>query len=224
MQRLNPDDVAKILIPHFLCELMENERVRLGIDPKDASAEAGWPAELWSAVEREAKPLSKEQWIQAVDVLGLTPTDVVRLFDVYIGKNPSVWVETQEDRPLAICERPVTSPRAVQSGRLVSVDLNPLRPILYHELSEYAGTAAEIIGAAVSLDVYTAREVSIVPSAMPTSLSGDEDRRMRVVRIVQEMSPEKFGLLERVIDKFSRYSAKQLAVAYQHFSLSIKNH
>ena len=223
MQRLNPDDVAKILIPHFLCELMKSERTRIGVDPKDAAVEAGWPAARWTALE-EAKEISKEQWIHASDVLGLTPTDVVRHFDVYISKNPSVWVEAQEERPLAICERPVTSPRAIQSSRLVSVDLNPLRPILYQELSEYAVNAAEVVNAAVSLNVYTAREVSIVPSAMPVSPTGEEDRRMRVVRVIQEMSPEKFGLLERVIDKFSRYSAKQLAVAYQHFSLSIKNH
>jgi hypothetical protein len=40
--------------------------------------------------------------------------------------------------------------------------------------------------------------------------------------IILSLSPEKLALLDRVIDKFRRFSAHELAMAYQHFSLSLK--
>lgn len=223
MQRLNPDNVASVLIPHFLRLVMKAERERIGLVQKDASLEAGWASAQWGAVERGARPLERELWIQAADVLGLTPADVVRHLNTFISKNLSVWIEVVDDTILSVCERPVTSPRVIRSGHVVSVDLNPIRPILYHELSGYAETASDIIGAAVTAGVYAARETFVVPSQMPAHPIMDEDRREHLIRIISEMSPEKFGLLERVVDKFTRFPAKQLAVAYQHFSISVKN-
>ena len=223
MQRLNPDDVAAVLIPHFLRLLMKSERERIDLVQKDASVEAEWPASQWGALERGARPIDKSLWIRAADVLGLTPTDVVRHMNTYILRNPSIWIEVTDQAVLSVCERPVTSPRVIRSGHMVSVDLNPIRPILFHELSSYAETAADIIGAAVAANAYVARETFVVPSQIPAHPIMDEDRRERVVRIINELSPEKFGLMERIVDKFTRYTAKQLAVAYQHFSISVKH-
>ncbi len=202
---------------------MKTERERQGILQKDASLEAGWSAAAWGAVERGARPLDKEQWVSASKTLSISSADLARHLNSYIVENPSIWVETLQDGNLVICERPVTSPRALRSGRVAGVDLNPIRPILYHELSNYVQVASELVHAAVTADFYTSRENTIVPSHSPSHPLMETDRRMHVIQLINEMSPEKFGLLERVIDKFSRYPAKQLAVAYQHFSLSVKN-
>ncbi len=223
MQRLNPDDVAVVLIPHYLRLLMKAERERIGLVQKDASVEAGWSAAQWGALERGARPLDKELWIQAADVLGLTPADVVRQLNAFIARNPSIWIEISDQSVLSVCERPMTSPRVIRSGHVVSVDLNPIRPILFHELSGYAENASEIIGAAVAANAYVARETMMVPSQIAAHPIMDEDRRERVIRLINELPPEKFGLMERIVDKFTRYPAKQLAVAYQHFSISVKN-
>jgi hypothetical protein len=223
MQRFNPDEIACVLIPHFLRALMKTEREQQGIAQKDASLEAGWSAAAWGAIERGARPLDKDQWIQASRALGITTQDLARHLNSFIVNYPSVWVEILEDGDLVVCERPVTSPRALRSGRVAGVDLNPIRPILYHELSNYVQVASELISAAVGADYYTSRENTIVPTHTPSHPIMEVDRRMHIIQIINEMSPEKFGLLERVIDKFSRYPAKQLAVAYQHFSLSVKN-
>jgi hypothetical protein len=214
--------VARVLIPHFLRTLMKTERERIGMVQKDASDEAGWSSAMWGILERGARPLDKDQWISASGVLGLTPAETAGHLNGFIVESPSVWIEILGDGTLSVCERPVTSPRAIRSGRVANVDLNPIRPILYHELSGYVESASEVISAAVSRNFYTARENTLVPSSMPSHPAMEEDRRMRLVRIITEMSPEKFGLLERVVDKFIRYSAKDLAVAYQHFSLSVK--
>jgi hypothetical protein len=223
MQRFNPDDIASILVPHFLRQVMKTERERQGILQKDASVDAGWSAAAWGAIERGARPLDREQWVQAAGVLNVSTKDLARHLNSFIIENPSVWVEVMTDGNIIVCERPVTSPRALRSGRVAGVDLNPIRPILYHELSNFVQVASELISAAVSADYYTSRENTIVPSHTPSHPVMEIDRRAHIIQIITEMSPEKFGLLERVVDKFSRYPAKQLAVAYQHFSLSVKN-
>ena len=102
MQRLNSDDAASAIIPHFLRSVLKAERERIGLSPKDASSEAGWPAAQWGALENGARALDREQWTQAADVLGLTPSDLVRRFDAFIVKNLSIWIEISIHGDLSI--------------------------------------------------------------------------------------------------------------------------
>ena len=226
MHRIDEDNVAGLVIPYFLRTLMRKERERIGHVQTEASFKAGWSSTAWGVIERGARPLDRKQWRQAVKVLGLDIVEIVRRLDAFIGKNPSIWIETQPDNRLSICKRPATSPRVLRSGKVVNVDLDPLRPHLYHELSTYFEEDAEVIAAAVSYDFYNAKPVKIPARDRESSpfMNGtpSKDRREYVVGVIRELSPEKFGLIERVVDKFMRFSASDLARAYEHFSLSIR--
>ncbi len=220
--QIDSDHVARVVIPYFLRSLMRIERERVGLSQREASLEAGWASGVWGALERAARPVDRDQWIQAVGVLSLGTADIVKRLNGFIGKYPSIWLERISAMELEICERPVTAPHIIRSGKVVNVDLNPIRPNLYHELSNYCKDATELIAFAVDLDCYAAREVTLPPSTRDRASSMPEDRREQVILLIREMSPEKFGLLERIMDKFIRYSARELAQAYQHFSLSVK--
>ena len=226
MHRIDEDSVARVVIPYFLRTLMRQERERIGDVQTAASFKAGWSSTAWGVIERGARPLDRKQWRQAVRVLGLRIPEIVRRFDAFVRKNPSIWIESQPDKRLSICKRPATSPRVLRSGKVVNVDLDPLRPHLYHELATYFEEDAEVIAAAVSYDLYKAKPVKLPSGDRESSplVSGTppENRREFVVSVIRELSPEKFGLMERVVDKFMRFSASDLARAYEHFSLSIR--
>ena len=222
MKPLNPDLVAEVVIPFFLRSLMRVERERVNMSQKDAGLRAGWSPTVWSAFERGEHYLDKTSWAVIKDALSLDTATVVRRLNGFINRYPSIWLELQEDG-LTICERPVTSPRGLRSGKVVNFDLNPIRPVLYQELSGYAEIPAEVIAAAVSLDVYKARKTPVVSSSSRVSApSAEVDQLAEIHEIILSLSPEKLALLDRVIDKFRRFSAKELAMAYQHFSLSLK--
>jgi hypothetical protein len=221
--KLEPDRVVKVVIPYFIRSLMRIERDRLGLAQKDASISAGWSPAVWGALERGAKPLDRDQWTDAVAVLHLETSDVVKRLNAFINKFPSIWLEKIAKDTLSICDRPVTSPRILRSGKVVNVDLNPLRPNLYHELSAYSAEPTDIIAFAVDLNFYAAQPILLPPSGGRERISAfGEDRREHVIQFIRDLPQEKFGLLERIIDKFERYSSKDLAQAYEHFSLSVK--
>jgi hypothetical protein len=219
---IESDQVVSVVIPYFLRLLMKIERERLGMAQRDASLEVGWPPSVWGAIERGTRPLEKDQWIAMAEVLHVGPAETVKRLNGFIGKYPSIWLEKIGTTGLAICERPVTSPRIIRSGKVVNVDLNPIRPNLYHELSAYCSDPVELIAFAVDLDYYGAQKASLPPQDRARRSTIAEDRREQVLRFIRELSPEKFGLLERIIDKFERYPSQDLAKAYEHFSLSIR--
>lgn len=222
-EKLDPDRIVKVVIPYFLQSLMRIERERVGLSQREASTEAGWNASAWGALERGAKPIEGDQWRAAATVLTLGSSDIVKRLNGFLTKYPSIWLEKSVLGELAICERPVTSPRLLRSGNVVNIDLNPIRPNLYHELSTYCSDPTEIIAFAVDMAFYAGREVSLpASSASERRSSLPDDRREKIIRAIQAMPLEKFGLLERVVDKFEKYSAHELAQAYQHFSLSVK--
>ena len=140
-----------------------------------------------------------------------------------LHKYPSLWLERVSTTTVVICERPVTSPRIIRSGKVVNVDLNPLRPNLYHELSSYCTDSTEIIAFAVDFDFYSSRP-AILPSTSPRDRVStfSDDRLEQIIQVIRDLSEEKLGLMERIVDKFQKYPARDLAQAYQHFSLSIK--
>jgi hypothetical protein len=221
--QIDPDHVARVVIPYFLRSLMRIERERLGLSQRDASTQSGWSASVWGALERGSRSLDREQWIAASEALTISNADIAKRLNAFVNKYPSIWLERISATHINICDRPVTSPRIIRSGKVVNVNLNPLRPNLYHELSTYCEDSTEIVAFAVDLDFYSPRE-AVLPSTSPKDRisSFSEDRLEHMIRFIREMPQDKFGLLERIIDKFEKYPARDLAQAYQHFSLSIK--
>jgi hypothetical protein len=223
MNDINPDMVTRVIIPRFLRSLMKIERERLGLTRKSASKEAKWSSSMWSELEREARNIEPQHWIEAVEVLGLNAEEVVRRLNAFLGKHPSVWLELISPKEYKYCEREITSPRALRSGKVVNVNLNPLRPNLFFELSTFSPEPEKIIEKANALGFFAPRD-SISderPSSALWTVDSPEIRRERLAKIINDLSVEKLGLLERVVDKFQKYSSKDLAHAYQHFSLSV---
>jgi hypothetical protein len=219
----NPDKIAQVVISYFLRSLMRVERERNNLSQKAAALMAGWSGPSWGAFERGERAIDKETWGIVIEALDLDPTALVRRLNGFINRYPSIWLERRGEE-LHICERPVTSPRGIRSGKVVNIELNPIRPALYQELSDYTPTPGEIIAAAVSLDYYDARTPPALPSGRVSRSDTEPGQPIDIQDVILTFSPEKLALLERVIDKFQRFSAKELAMAYQHFSLSLKKH
>ncbi len=224
MQGINPDLAANIVVTHFLASLMKIERERLGITRKTASREADWSTSTWGELERKARNMQPPHWIKAAEVLELGAAEVVRRLNAFVGKYPSVWFERLASNQYRYCERPITSPRAMRSGKVVNIELNQLRPNLYYELSTFSANPGEIIEQASALGFFVVRATEQPPrksSRLPEGMDSVEAQRERLYGIIADLPDEKLGLLERVVDKFQRFSAKDLAHAYQHFSLSV---
>lgn len=223
MKDINPDAVARVIVPRFLSSLMKIERERLGKTPKSASKEANWPSSLWADLERGAKVIDAERWMDVSEVLGLSAEEVVRRLNAFLGKHPSVWLEQLSPDEYKYCEREITSPRALRSGKVLNVDLDMLRPNLFFELSTFSPDPRAVVEKANELGFFSSRATIVGerPSSVAWTADTIEARRARLVKIIRELPVEKLGLLERVVDKFQKYSSKELAYAYQHFSLSV---
>jgi helix-turn-helix protein len=227
MQNINPDLVAHIVIPHFLRILMKRERENIGLAQKQASKEAGWSAPAWGEVERARRILKPHNWITVCEVLGLNSSEVVQRLNAFIVKNNGIWLERRSGGEIAVCERQITSPRAMRSGNIVNTDLNRLRPSLFLELSAFFASPEKVIEEATKLGFFASRKMTPPPrdTGEHTAIANRAAaRREHAIQQLKNMSDEKFGLLERVLDKFNRYNAKQLAHAYQHFSLAVSKH
>ncbi len=226
MSKFDEDSISRLVIPQFMRGLMRTGREQTGDAQTEASFKAGWSMSAWGVIERGARPLDRRQWKEAFPVLGLSVDDIVQRFDAYIRSNPSIWIEKRTDNAITICKRPVTSPRGLRSGNILSVDLEPLRPYLYHELASYFDEDSEVIAAAVSYGFYKAQEAKRPSREMPSGVLESEEidrsRREALSRSIFGLPPEKLGLMERVVDKFSRFSSSDLARAYEHFSLAIR--
>jgi transcriptional regulator with XRE-family HTH domain len=226
MQTLTPDLVAEVVIPYFLRSLMRVERERLNLSQKDVAFRAGWSSSTWGAYERGERDIDKDTWAEAKDALMLKSANLVRRLNAFINRYPSLWFERKPDG-IHICERPVTSPRGLRSGKVVNFDLNPIRPVLYQTLASYAAEASEVIAEAVIQNFYKAQKNPELSSQIRSSRSesATEEEKIEIINeTILNLTPEKLALMERVIDKFQRFSAKELALAYQHFSLSLKKH
>lgn len=223
MQDLNPDIVAEVVIPYFLRSLMRIERERMSMSQKDAAFRAGWSTSVWGAYERGERTLDKEAWTEAKSALWLKASSLVRRLNAFVNRYPSIWLEKKNDG-LYICERPVTSPRGLRSGKVVNYDLNPIRPVLYQTLAAYSQEPGELVAEAVIQNFYKAQKTPDAPAyrASRTEESTQEEKIDLIHETILNLTPEKLALMERVIDKFRRFSAKELALAYQHFSLSLK--
>ncbi len=225
MEEINPDLAAKLVVTHFLSSLMKIERERRGITRKTASRQAEWSASTWGDIEREARTVQPPHWIKVTEVLGLIPLEVVRRLNAFIGKFPNVWLERQASGQHRYCERPITSPRALRSGKIININLNNLRPNLYYELSAFSRSPGEIIEQASNLGFFQSRDEPRPPhseSRFPASDEASIDtRRERISVAIKDLPEEKFALLERIVDKFQRYTTKDLGYAYKHFSLSV---
>lgn len=218
--------VTRLVILYFLRLLMKIERERLGLSRRKLSAQAGWPPTTWADIERGALPMTPDYWSTAAGLLGITTSDMVRRLNAFINKHPMLWFERAKDEDIFVCERPVTSPRAIRSGRIFNADLNLARPSLYYELASYASIPAELIGLADELGFFESAEPIRSSSPGPTrrALEPAEKKRTlerRISGALESLSVEKLALLERVIDKFERYDERTLATAYRHFSLSV---
>jgi hypothetical protein len=161
--------------------------------------------------------------MQAASVLGLGAEEMVRRMNAFIGKRPNIWLERDRSGALRFCERQITSPRAMRSGKVVGIDLDDLRPDLFHEISSYSPNPSEVISIAATKGFFSpAKPASQAPR--DPSRSAAQTRIERLHRLLDELPEEKLGLLERVLDKFKRYPARDLAHGYQHFSLSVSKH
>ncbi len=224
MQNLNQNIVAEVVIPYFLRSLMRVERERNSMSIRDAAVHAGWSSSTWGAYERGELTLDKTAWTDIKDALMLNSSSLVRRLNAFINRYPSIWLERKPDG-IHVCERPVTSPRGLRSGKIVNYDLNPIRPVLYQTLAGFAEESTEVIAEAVFLNFYKEQknpELQPPLRALPSEIVTEEEKLDLIHETILNLTPEKLALMERIIDKFRRFSAKELALAYQHFSLSLK--
>lgn len=218
--------IAKAVIPHFLRTLMKIERERRGMSRQAASVNARWSSSTWGNMERNARNLQPHHWINIAAVLGLTPENEARRLNAFIGKHPSIWIEMAADGTYFVCERALTSPRRIKSKKVVTVYLDPARPALYYELSSYNADPEALLDEAGRLGFIRAAQPPGARETRPSDMGIRKDlgpaRRAKLCKQINEDLPdEKLGLLERVMDKFTRFPPDQLARAYKHFSLSL---
>jgi hypothetical protein len=224
MHTFEPDQVAHAVIPYFLRNVMKIERERKGIARHAASSSAGWSSSVWGHFERGTRSLQPHHFMSAARVLEMSDEDLVRRLNAFVGKHPAMWIERLADGGIEVCERALTSPRPLRSGNVVNVDLGPMRPDLYYELSAFSDAPDLVIEHATRLGFMTAREsveLEIAPSPPGERKDLAEVRREQLCRAIMALPEEKLGLLERVVDKFQRFSSNDLAHAYKHFSLSV---
>ncbi len=220
------EQVIRVVILYFLRSLMKIERERRGLSRRKLSAQVGWPETTWADIERAALPMSAGYWTMAASILGVSISDMVRRLNAFVNKHPMLWFERSRDGDISVCERPVTSPRALRSGKTFNVDLNSARPSLYYELASYVSDPDALIAKADELGFFEAVEPvkTSVPARPRLCVEPKERKRIlerRISSALEGLSIEKLALLERVIDKFERFDEKALATAYRHFSLSV---
>ncbi|MBW2278010.1 MAG: helix-turn-helix domain-containing protein [Deltaproteobacteria bacterium] len=222
--QIGPDLAAHVVIPYFLRTLMKIERQRLGHSRQAASRMARWSSSAWGHFERGTRNLQPHHWINISAALDITAEDEVRRLNAFIGKHASIWLEKVASGEIRVCERALTSPRPLRTGNVFGYELNPIRPQLYYELSSYAQDPERVIEVARALGMLEPREAR--RSAPPPAVISPEERsaknRERLCEVLmKQIETEKLGLLERVLEKFRRCPADELAHAYKHFSLSI---
>lgn len=222
------NEAATAIIPYFLRSLMKLERERQGLSRQSASADARWSTSTWGHLERNTRPIQPHHWMNIAAVLSVSSAREIRRLNAFIGKHPNFWLEVDANHELSICEKALTSPKAIRARNVVSVDLNVIRPALYYELSRYTVEPEEIIADAKEAGFFASvdREIAAPAKSSRTSSPPPKSSAYRevIVRKVNDViAEEKMQLLERVIDKFEKYSPSELAQAYRHFSLSLKN-
>ena len=203
---------------------MKTEREKLGLSTKLAAKDAEWSTRIWEDLEAETNPVEPIHWRTAVQVLGLGPKDVVLKLDAFVDEHPSVWFERTADSDYRVCERPVEGAIALRYGKVMSVELNAIRPSLFYELCAFSPRPGDILDHANVLRLFAARETNLPPGPdlPPAAITAGEAKRAILKNILENLPEEKLGLLERVLDKFQRFPPKTLAYAYQHFSLAVK--
>ena len=223
---LDKDLTVHVVVRYFLRSLMKSERERLGLSRRRASSLAGWPSSAWAEIERQARPMQPQHWADASQMLELDNDKLVRRLNSFLERHPSIWLERMATGEIRIMEKAITSPRTLRSGRVVNVEIDGLRPYLYDELSTFADAPAEVIKKASELGMLEPREkVAHSKPSSPSAFSFDGDidaRKERMITAIMSMSEKKLGLLDRVLDKFKRFPAADLARAYEHFSLAVK--
>lgn len=224
MRHLQAESVVSVVISHFVRSLMRIEREQKGLTTRAASKAAGWSWSTWDELEQGVTPFEPEHWISAVEVLALNTKAVVYRLNAYIEKHPAIWLERQDDGEIIVSEKPITSDRAINRGNVYNFDLGALRPKLYDELSTYALDPKQIPAQAKELGFYHSSPLKLPQQNREDIIEGqasEKSRREQAAQLVRDLPLDKFGLLERVLDKFERFSAEELAYAYQHFSLSV---
>lgn len=218
MSEIDPSVIAKLMILEFLRELMRQERERLGEGFSSVLRLCNLSREEWMLLEQGARDLSPGRWPVFSLALKLTPEDVALRLHESVANRPVMWIERRGAHGWQVLRRPVTSPRALRSGNTRSADLNGNRPALYYELSQYFQFPEEVISIAAQAGYFTPRVVTHPP---PGEAAQSSDVRALVHSIVDGLPDDVLPLLERVLDKFSRSSLRELARAYKHFSLSL---
>ncbi|MCU0660763.1 MAG: hypothetical protein MUC50_00370 [Myxococcota bacterium] len=219
MAEIDPASIARVMIPEFLRELMHSERERLGDGLASVLYRAGMTQEEWLTLERGAAVLSQDRWFAIAAALRMSPAEVALRLHEAVSSRPALWMERLGDDDWQILRRSMTSPRALRSGRTMSADLNGNRPALFYELSTYYPSPDEILSIAAQGDYFKRRAVSRPPSIIDEGNVGD--LRSSLHSALDELPEDCLPLLERVMDKFTRFSLKDLAQAYKHFSLSV---
>jgi len=220
--QIGPDLAAHVVVPYFLRMLMKIERERLGHSRQGASRMAAWSSSAWGHFERGTRNLQPHHWINISASLGLTREDEVRRLDAFIGKHPDIWLERVASGEIRVCERALTSPRPLRTGDVFGYALNPIRPHLYYELSSYSDDPERTIAIARALAVFEPQEARDSSPPPPTPEERSQKHRERLCEVLMtQIEADKLGLLERILDKFKRFPADELAHAYKHFSLSI---
>jgi hypothetical protein len=228
MQNVTPDQAAEAIIQFFIKSLLRIERDRIDLDVGDASMDAGCSYSECKRLESGAQIIEPSHWKKATEVLELSSNDVVRRLNAFISKHMNIWMERDSTTKFRICEKAVTSPKALRSGNTIMMDLSKLRPNLFYVLSSFSPVPEEIMDAASNLG-FLAPSKSELPARDSVEEPGDsssdklEDQKQKILDAIEKMSPEKVGLIERFVDKFERFSPKDLALAYKHFKLSLSN-
>ena len=223
---LDVNKAVAVCVQYFLRTLMRLERERYGWSMKESAARAKWSTELWQSLEQHDIPLEPHHWINICAVFELTDERLTRRVDAFVKKNPVILVGMNDDESLDVYEKKLTAPKLLQSKRVFTLSLSPVREELFDILSLYVAEGESLIGMAMQKGFYqNSPEPPLKPSfKLKNTAEKQEDHRNRLARFVQEkIDGDKLGALENAMELIANNKKENVERAVQVIALMLKN-
>lgn len=222
---LDVNKAVAVCVQYFLRTLMRLERERYGWSMKEAASRAKWSTELWQSLEQHTVPLEPHHWINICAVFELSDERLARRVNAFVKKNPVMLVGMNDDASLDIYEKKLTSPRLIQSKRVFTLSLPPVREELFDILSVYMAEGESLIEMAVQKGYYqNSPEPPLKPSfKLKNTAEKQEDQRNRLARYVQErIDGDKLGAVESALELIANNKKENVERAVQVIALMLK--
>ncbi|MBN2717256.1 MAG: hypothetical protein JXX14_15490 [Deltaproteobacteria bacterium] len=205
---------------------MKLERERYGWSTKEAASKAKWSTDIWKQLELHEMPIEPHHWINICAVFELNDERLARRMDAFVRKNPVMLVGMSEDETLDIFEKKLTSPRLLQSKRVFTLSLSPVREELFNILSLYVADAESLIDMAQKKGFYlNTPEPPLKPSfRLKNTDEKREDRRIRLARFITEKIDDgKLEAVETALKLIAGGEQEEIYRAVQVIALMLKS-